>query len=151
MAKMEGRDALKRKFDRMPQAVRQAVAAALPAAAAELVAMQKRLAPSDTGALRASIRQEPSREAEGFGVKVIAGGTAETRREVRKGSGIFTDVAKIAEFGTKKHRNQGKFAGSLHPGTKARPFFYPAYRAIKTRLRSKVSRAMRNAIKQGAR
>lgn len=146
---MEGRQALKRKFERMPQAVRQAVEAALPAAAAELVSLQKRLAPFDTGALRASIRQEPSKTAEGYGVNVVAGGTTGTRREVREGSGVFTDTARLIEFGTKKHRNKGKFAGSLHPGTTARPFFFPAYRAIKKRLKSKLSAAIRKGIKSG--
>lgn len=150
MATMEGRQALKRKFDRMPQAVRAAVAKALPEAAAELVAMQKRLAPSDTGALRASIRQESKPNAEGFGVNVIAGGTPQTRREVRKGSGIFTDEAVLAEQGTRPHRNKGLYEGSQHPGTRPRKFFFPAYRALKKRLTSKISRAMSKAIRSGA-
>jgi hypothetical protein len=148
MVTMEGRKALSRKLQRMPKAIREAISDTLLKSATELVAMQKRMAPrDDSGGLRASIRHENNPTAEGYGVLVIAGGTPATRRELRKGSGKFSDVAVFTEFGTEKHRNKGLFAGSLHPGTTARPFFYPIYRALKKRINSRTTRDVRKAIK----
>lgn len=37
-----------------------------------------------------------------------------------------------------------------HPGTRAQPFFWPAYRALKRRMQSRLTRAMTKAIKQTA-
>lgn len=146
MAKIEGMDKLKQKFQRMPQAVRDEILKAIPASAGELVAMQKRLAPRDKGALENSIRYE----ADQFRAVVMAGGTAATRREVRKGSGQFTDEAVLVEFGTKPHIVGGKFAGAKHPGTPARPFFFPAWRAMKKRIKGRLSRSITTGIKKVA-
>lgn len=149
MVKIEGREQLRRKFAAMPQTVRAELAKAVPSAAADLVAMQKRLVPKRTGALADSIRAEPV-PGEEFAELVIAGGTLATRRELRAGSGIYGDEALFEEFGTKKHRNAGKFAGSMNPGAPARPFFFVAYRALKRSIRAKIARAMSKGIRTGA-
>lgn len=144
MVKIEGREALNRKFAAMPEAVRAEVLKSVPSSAEELASLQRRLAPHDKGNLQASIRVEHDE----FRAKVIAGGTASTRREVRKGSGQFTDEAILMEFGTRPHRIGGKFAGARHPGTPARPFFFPAYRALKKRIKSRISRSITTGIKK---
>jgi hypothetical protein len=151
MVKIEGLAALNRKFRAMPVEVRRAIEKSVPAAGAELAGMVKRLAPTDKGNLRDSVRVEPEPGAEGFGVLVIAGGTPATKREVRQSSGVVLDEALMVEDGTKPHRNKGRFAGSWNPGVKARPFFFPAYRALKKLLRGRMSRAMSEAIKKVAR
>lgn len=150
MAKVEGRERLKRKFAAMPKAVRKAVTDSLIQSAKELNAFQRRLVPKDTGALAASIRYEPESEGETFRVAIKAGGTPQTKREVRKGSGIFTDEAILKEFGTKPHEAAGKFRGALIPAEPAQPFFYPPYRAMKKQIRARVSRAIGKAVKQVA-
>jgi hypothetical protein len=56
--------------------------------------------------------------------------------------------AHLIEFGTAPHINGGVFAGTEHPGTQAQPFFYPTYRRLRRRARSRISRAVTKAIKQ---
>lgn len=132
MAKVEGREALKRKFAAMPRAVREEIKAALIKSADELVGMQKRLAPVRTGELRDSIHYE----IEDDGLRAVV--SADDWK------------ARFIEFGTRPHENQGEFKGSENPGTPARPFFYPAYRALRTRIKSRLSRAITTGIKKVA-
>jgi HK97 gp10 family phage protein len=146
--KMQGRESLLRKLHALPYSVQAAMRTSVPMVADSLAAMQQRLAPlGGTGALKASIRTE---KIDDLKTAVIAGGTAETRREIRQGSGVFTDEAILVEFGVKRHKLGGKFKGAIHKGTPARPFFYPAYRAMKKSIKSKISRDVGKAIKQVA-
>lgn len=147
MAKIQGMDSLRRKFRAMPGAVRDEVKKAVPESAGEVVGMMQRLAPREKGNLVSSIHAEQIEE---FKAIIIAGGTAATRREVRKGSGIFTDEAILAEFGVKPHTLSGLFPGATHPGTPPRPFFFPAWRASKKRAKSKVARSITTGIKKVA-
>ncbi len=149
MAKIEGRERLKRKFQAMPGVVKQEIEKAIRTSAAELVGMQKRLAPVDKGALVNSIRFTIEEGAE-FRAIVQAGGTEETRREVRKGSGEFTDEAILAEWGSPEHEAAGKFKGATIPAQKPRKFFFPAYRALRKRIRSRISRSITTGIKKVA-
>jgi HK97 gp10 family phage protein len=132
MAKVEGLEALKRKFAALPRAVREEIKAALVKSADELVGMQKRLAPVRTGALRDSIHYE----IEDDGVRAV----------------VSTDLfySRFVEFGTPPHENQGEFKGSENPGAPARPFFYPAYRALRKRIKSRLSRSVTIGIKKVA-
>lgn len=128
--------------------MRQQMEEDIVASAEELNSFQRRLVPvGSTGALAGSIRYEVQRGTE-FSVTLKAGGTAATQREVREGSGIMTDEAVLAEFGTKPHRLGGKFKGALHPGTKPVPFFFGPYRASKKRIKSKSSRGINKAAKK---
>jgi HK97 gp10 family phage protein len=135
MAKVEGREELKRKFAAMPRAVREEVKAALVKSADELVGMQQRLVPVKTGALRDSIHYEI--EDEGLRATVTAGDKE-------------AFYARFVEFGTPPHENQGEFKGSENPGAPARPFFSPAFRALRRRIRSRLSRAITTGIKKVA-
>lgn len=148
MVKIEGRASLLRKFRGMPGAVRSEVSKAVPASANDLVGMMKRLAPSRTGALVASIHRESA--GEGYRELIVAGGTAATRREVREGSGVFTDEAVLVEFGTKEHKAGGMFQGATIPAIPARPFFFTSWRAMKKSIKGKLSRAMTKGIKKVA-
>jgi hypothetical protein len=148
MAKVEGLDRLQRKFAAMPRAVRQEVGKALEDSARELTGLQKRLAPHGaTGGLEDSILYE----IDGLRATVTAGGTAATKREAREGSGVELDVALMEEFGVKAHRAGGKFEGALIPAIPPRPFFFPAYRALRKRIKGRLSRAIRTGIAKAAR
>jgi hypothetical protein len=114
--------------------------------AEELMAFQRRLVPRDKGNLETSIRDEVKDG--GLRIKVIAGGTEATRREIRKGAGIYTDEAVLTEFGTKAHKAGGKFEGAEIPAEPARPFFLPPWRSMKRRIKGRASRAVSKAIKQ---
>jgi len=68
--------------------------------------------------------------------------------------------ARWAEFGTAPHslakgadrssRRRRNLPGRQHPGARAHPFFYPAYRANRKKLKSRVSRAITKAAKKVA-
>lgn len=141
-----------REFERkltkiIPARVRGATRDAMEAGATELVAMMKRLVPADSGDLRDSIGwtwgQAPRYSQKIASVKSNAGDLSITiyagNEKVR--------YAHIVEFGSKEHINAGKFDGTEHPGTRAQPFFYVSWRAMKRRIRSRVTRSMRKAIK----
>ena len=152
MAKLSRRENLLRKMAAMPPAVRSAIKQALAQGADEITDDMKRLAPKKTGKLRESIRQTWG------GVKVrysslagTAGEAGDPDLSVRISAGDSgVRYAHLVEFGTAPHLNGGLLAGSRHPGTSPQPFFFPAYRANKRRVKSRISRATTKAVKQFA-
>lgn len=72
--------------------------------------------------------------------------------------------ARFVEFGTRPHSVSHGFLvrvrGRLrrvrpknwrkHPGARARPFFYGPFRALRRKIKSRVSRALRRAVKEAA-
>ncbi|SEQ33108.1 phage protein, HK97 gp10 family [Faunimonas pinastri] len=136
MAKVRNRERLAKVLQALPARVKEATKAALAQNADELVLLQKRLVVVDKGVLRDSITATELSEEKGYlGYQVQAGGPT-TTRPVREGAGVTYDYALAVEFGTEKMA--------------AEPFFYPSYRANKKRFKSRVTRAMRKAIKDGA-
>ena len=132
-----GLDAMRRKMAAIPRKIRAEMETSLAASAEELVAMQKRLAPVDGGQLRDSIRWVRGTVS---GVRGMRGAlTAENvSRDNMTATVLTTDFkAAFVEFGTVKRT--------------ATPFFFPAYRALKRRIKSRISRAVNKAIKAGAR
>lgn len=119
MAKVEGLARLKERFARIPQRMRTEVRLALEKGAGELVDMQKRLVPVQHGDLRDSIRWEDGRHE--LSVEVKAGNQK-------------AFYARMVEFGTVK--------------TPAHPYFFPAYRALRKRIRSRISRAIGKAVRR---
>lgn len=150
MAKVQNREKLLRKLAALPQKARQAIGPALEQGAAEIVAMQKRLVPKDTGALERSIKYvkgtyTPDRKARGLG----GSGAGDPDLTVRVVAGDAEAwYARLVEFGTPPHVNAGKFAGSQHPGTRPQPFFYPPVRALRKRVKSRITRATKKAARE---
>ena len=116
---------------RIPLEVRRAVLPALVKGAEEIAADARRLAPEDDGDLVRSIRVEPGPNE--LSVVVRAGGEL-TTKPVRDGADASYDYAMAQEFGTAK--------------MPANPFFWPAYRLNKKRVRARIARAIRKAIKE---
>lgn len=152
MAKITGRESLLAKMAKMPTAVRSAVKQALAQGADETQADMRRLAPKKTGALAESIVQTWG------GGKVryssLSGDTGEAGDpdlSVRISAGNSkVRYSHLVEFGTAPHKNGGLFEGTQHPGTTAQPFFYPAYRSNRRKVRARMSRAAAKALKQAA-
>ena len=152
--KVEGLDRLKRKLRRFPEIAREQIARAMEQSAQEVVEMARRLAPVDDGDLRDSIGWSWYGAPQG---SIVLG---EVRPEGSRGAGNLSIViyagddrawyARFVEFGTNAHVNGGIFAGTQHPGTRAQPFFYPAWRAMRKRAKSRVSRAVRATAKKVA-
>lgn len=151
MAKLKNRDQALRKLAAIPPAVRSAAKQALAQSADELTEAIRAAAPmGKTGKLKKSIAQTWGGGAVRYSALrgnvgqagdpdlsvVISAGNSEVR------------YAHLVEFGTAPHINGGIFAGTEHPGTRAQPFFYPQYRRLRRRARSRISRAVTKAIKQ---
>lgn len=138
---------LKRKI---PEAATRRVKEAMEKAAYEVVGLMKRLAPVDAGDLRDSIGWtwgEPPKGAmvlgkskqavAGLAITIYAGG----------GDAFY---ARFVEFGTEGHTAGGKFAGAKIPAIAAQPFFFPAWRVKRRSSRTRITRAIRKGIKEGA-
>lgn len=152
MAKLSGRDNLLKKLAALPPTVRSAIKQALAQGADDIVSEQKRL--SRSRRVAATIDQwwgdKPQFATSGA---LVGGGAVKGDPDLTVWiSAGDEDVfwARWEEFGTAPHINGGMFAGSQHPGTSPRPFFFPAFRANKRRVKSRISRATTKAVKQVA-
>lgn len=144
---MQGLDRLRWKLTRkIPRAVEQAAVQTMEAGATEIVRLMKSLAPVDEGELRDSIGWTwgaapagamvlaRSKVAGGKGRKQITIYAGNARTMV--GSRNQFQLARLQEFGTQ--------------AMAANPFFFPAYRALRKRVRGRVTRGIRKAIRDGA-
>jgi len=136
-----GLDALHRRFAAVPDKIVAAVADQLEKEAAKVVSDMKNISPMLTGALRDSIGwtwgDAPKgsmtigtvrgREYEKIAITIYAG----TRDKSLGSADAF--YARFQEFGTVKMA--------------ANPFFFPAWRANKSRVRGNIKRAVSRAIK----
>lgn len=141
---VQGVQQFRAKMRAIPVVVREEVARDMEVTANLIVRTMKSFAPRKTGALANSIGwtwgQAPEGsltvgavEEEGLRITIFAGGAGKgTKRVVRKGSGIISDVARFQEFGTTR--------------APARPFFFPVWRANRRLVRGRISRAIRRAI-----
>jgi hypothetical protein len=124
---VKGLAALNKKLDRMPRDAKVEIKKALNESADRVVALARGLAPVDEGDLRASIRKEPGRHE--LAIDVKAGGPL-TQRPVRSGV-------------TQPHYD---YSAKIEAES---PFFYGAWRALRKSVKSRLSRAYRDAVKKG--
>ena len=136
VTRIEGLDRLRRKLDAIPREVGADMRQAFAQNGDELTAMQKRMAPVDERDLQNSIQWvfgdgDQSRVGlKGqFGLSIVV--TAGTEND---GDAYY---ARWVEFGTSD-------------GKPAQPFFFPSYRLMKRRMRSRVVRAQNKALKRVA-
>lgn len=117
----------------LPKRVEAVTRTAMEKGAEELVAMMKRLAPIDSGDLQMSISWTWGEAPEG--AAVIAESAPDSRGlkiTVYAGS-REAFYARWQEFGTKD--------------MPANPFFFPSWRALRKRIRSRIMRDMKKAIR----
>ena len=142
-----------RRLREMPPKVKTELRDAFKKGADDLVSTMRARAPHRTGALRATII---SRFGNSGKVKFAmgAGGESSDLSVVVSAGGQVNghDVryAHLVEFGTAPHEQGGEFAGTMHPGTPARPFFFVTYRQKRRSLRAARRRAFRKAVAAGA-
>lgn len=157
--KVIGLDRLTRKLKQFPDAVKDEIRTAMEASANEIVALAKSLTTSDR--VRAAIGWTWGDAPEGALVLGAVGGKGKGAGSLRitiyagdastmVGTKYKVQLARLLEFGTAPHVNQGRFAGSQHPGTTATPFFYPSWRAGRKRAKGRVTRAVNKATKRVA-
>lgn len=155
-----GREQLKRKLRALPKAATDELRKAMARSADEIVALARALVPVDQGDLRDSIGWVWGRKAPKGSLSL---GTVESGVE---GSNLVITVyagndeafyARWVEFGTAPHAvgsgsdlssKKGKQYGQMHPGAKASPFFFPAYRTLKKRIKNRHTRAVNKVSRQ---
>lgn len=145
-----GLDRLNRKLAKLPIAAEKRIKEAMAQGADEIVTLMKSLVAVDTGELRDSIgwtwgeapkysqRIGTLRSSDGKLTLTIYAGNSKVR------------YAHLVEFATAAHVNGGMFAGSMHPGTQAQPFFFVSYRALRRRTKSRITRAITKSAKEVA-
>ncbi len=135
----------------LPNEVRSAIKQALAQGADEITDMQKRLVPKKTRKLHDSIKQTYGGGRERYSSLSVGTGGGDPDLTVRISAGnSAVRYAHLVEFGTAPHINGGIFKGTKNPGTSAQPFFYPAYRALRKKVKSRISRATTKAAKKVA-
>jgi len=146
---VKGRGKLLAKLAALPSKSKALIGEALRSGADEIVAAQKRLAPVRTGELRDSIVATSGNERIAYSQGV--GGAGDPDLSVRISAGN-KDVryAHLVEFGAAPHKAGGMFEGADHPGARARLFFFPPYRALRKRVKSRVGRATKKAAREVA-
>lgn len=163
MAKVIGLDRLNRKLAALPAAAQKRIREAMEASAKEIVAMMRALVPTDSGALRDSINWTWGNAPKGALTlaKVSQVGSGENVLTIYAGD-KDAYYARWVEFGTAPH-NVAKGGGTVkgrkqlsagggtgHPGSKAQPFFFVSYRALRKKAKGRVSRAITKAAKEVA-
>jgi hypothetical protein len=156
---VEGVPALKRRFSRFTTNIREEVSKQLEKEAEKIVSVMRALAPIKDGDLVASIGwtwgDAPAgsvtlgavrgNEFEQLRITIFAGGTGKTSRTQNRASGsrksdqgregsFESDNAFYQEFGTLK--------------MPANPFFFPAWRSERARVKANLNIAVRRAIKK---
>lgn len=121
----EGLDALKRKLAAMQVAAKREIEKELDRSANDVAALARSLAPVEEGALKASIKVEPGRH--------------ELARNIVAGD----ETAFYARWVEHGHKEGGKFVA-------ARPFFFPAWRALRRSIKTRLGRAYSKAARSVA-
>lgn len=131
---IKNKEKLLRKLAALPNAVKKDIKAAIGKSADEMVALAKNLVPVDSGALRDSIGWTFGQAPKGS-MRLASATVSEFTVTIYAGN---DDAfwARWVEFGT--------------INTIAQPFFFPSYRALRKRARSRIARQTNKAMKQVA-
>lgn len=134
---VQGLSELKSRWSAIPRRVREAAEGVLEKQAEEVVAMMRRLVPVDQGDLRNSIKWTWGDAPKGALTIGSVGGQEYGTLRITIYAGGTKDSfhALFQEFGT---RNMA-----------ANPFFFPAWRAKRRKVRSAITRALNKAIREG--
>lgn len=133
---IEGAEQMQRAFRGISAAASENIAAALNKGAAEVAQHARLIAPVDDstrgGRLRADIRTFPA----------DVSATGKTIRS-RVSVGHYPGTASYA-----RQQEFGRRPSGRHPGHAAQPFMFPAYYSLRKRVRNRISRAVRAAIRE---
>lgn len=141
---VEGLTDLLRKMRAIPDKIEVEVKAEMEKMAADMVRQMRAIAPKgETGALAASIDWT-------WGAAPKGTMTIGTVGAAKPGGGAFSHLVLTIYTGGKVNGMDAFYARFQEFGTRkmaANPFFFPVYRANRTRARSGLSRAVRRAVK----
>ena len=139
---VQGVEVIQRQFDRMSKAAAERLADALNTSAKEIEARARLLAPVGRGRKSAaSMKYGPLKSQ----IEVLSPFEAVRKSRGRSrgviASGVSTGrafYARFVEFGTTR-------------GATPRPFFWPAYRSVRKKVRSRITRAINAAAREAVR
>lgn len=57
-------------------------------------------------------------------------------------------IWRFLEFGTKAHKNKGRFPGTDHPGTRAQPHVFPTWNNFKPQAKRRINAAINRAVRE---
>jgi len=146
---IKGLPELQRKLKALQEKTAPKIALAMEQAAQRTVDLAKSLVPVDSGDLRNSIGWTWGEAPKGS-IKLASTRAGATKLTIFAGDDKAF-YARWVEFGTAPHANGGQFAGTQNPGTRAQPFFYPAWRATKKQVQGMLRKAIRDAVKEAVR
>lgn len=155
MANLKNKRKLLRRMARMPVEARKEIRKALETSAEEMADVAKRFAPRESGALARSIDYTfGAYKAANANVRAVGGYGGLQDKDltvtIHAGDSVAWYAA-LVEYGTPPHAQPNNpRIGYHHPGASPQPFFMPAYRLIKKRVRSRISRAINRAAKKAA-
>jgi len=159
-AKFEGREALTRKLRQIVPEAEAEYAKAIEVGAKELAEAIRARAPRKTGTYAASIEAakvagrnnaqkpigvQPTKDPNAWGIfanfywRFLEFGTKAGVRGERSGV-----------FGAKQQKTEGRKSYRTHPGSRAFPHVFPTFRAMRKRIRSRVTRSINKAVKKVA-
>lgn len=157
---VQGIRELEAKLAAIPARVERLTRAAMEKGAQELVDMMKRLVPADSGDLRDSIGWTWGGAPKGsFALFQVRGSKSDEAKYGALRITVYAGsdkafYARFVEYGTAPHNvSQGggnkSFRGEArpHPGARAHPFFFPAWRALRKRIQARIKREMKKAIR----
>lgn len=153
MARTQGLDRLRRRLAAIPKRARTEIRAALEKSAQEISSAARTMVPVESGDLKRSIAYTFGKYIpDNANVRgVAAGGSGDPDLSVTIHAGDERAYyAAFVEFGTNPHPQGGTFKGTSHPGGPAEPFFFPAYRMLKARVKNRIARATRKAARDAA-
>jgi HK97 gp10 family phage protein len=137
--KIQGLEALRAKLKALPEAIKAEVRASLVQSGEEIAATARALAPVDNGDLQNSIKVTPPGQMTPLYSSGGSHQVSEMAVAVTAGNSSVRYAAPV-EFG---HDGDGKPDGAA-----PRPFFWPAYRSKKKRVKSRTARAVNKAAKK---
>lgn len=148
--KIKGLRQLSRKLKAIPKAAKDEARKAVLQGANEIAAMQRSLAPVDDGDLRDSIHVTPPGGTTPPYSQPGGSRTAKSEEAIVTAGNTKVRYAHLVEFGTKEHKAGGMFEGATIPAIPAHPFFWPGYRALRRRVKSRITRNINKAVKAAA-
>lgn len=130
---------------KLKPAIRQEIETATERNAKDVADLARRFMPADvSGALRRSTKAEGYSDGPAIRWRVVSGDDE-------------AFYARMVEFGTApgvrgseavNAKGRKRTVQRNHPGTTARPYFFPAYRALRKRVKSRLSRGLSRAKKR---
>lgn len=147
MVKVKGWERLKRRLERIPKAVRKAAQPAVTAAAGDVAATIRILAPVDEGDLRDSVAVTPGGERTPAHSQPGGSVTVPENAALVTAGNSKVRYAHLVEYGSAAHIAGGIFKGAVIPAIEPKPFFWPGFKLSRKRAARKIKRGITKAVR----